>query len=1049
MGESSRLETAITVTGLKPGHFYNIRVIAVGPNNFQALSSLIRLRTYGRDGRPLQDHGRSLSSVSTDEDTGDESPEGRRTNEAGVEAIASSEPPQSVAREPSGGNQSQRRNTIGRKHSPSTASALALDQALRAEIATNFSDESMHQLTEKFEAIRKETDELTSQMLRDLEEFRFQMLELTTERDEKKQLLKEKEEASEKLKKEVNYSERANRQAQNRKSQKEKTLREKQAEKVKMHDDLARWKKEIESMKAERTTWEKEKENLEQMKVVKSRELRESIKRLQDSLNGLEEEIHLKGSQIVQLEEQRKNLPGVQDDDDSRLRDIKDKQEDIDWDATERSLGMQLASFRGQFNAIQQTIAQQQSALATLTLQAQSASPFMHHSNSSGMDFDVSNQSKPKSRRTRNRKSRTSTISSPIEAYPINDSPFPSASVYNNFMNSTSPSFAPGPYMDLGAETALVPIGDHMRSMTREEISFFTAGAPLSPSATSLIPSQLLVDDDPPSPRAGSPGSFGPALHPTLGPPAYEDAPQSPDSSSRSPSLISSPQNSSHNLVLYGVSDRDYATNHRNSLNSPGPDFGAVGSPARRSEASMHKGLSQLLNFSRTRGKTMPEEGVILGSLKQGQSQSFPRSTEDPEALTTRHRRISFSSTWNMPSFLQRSSTTVSSSSQGNAPAPARNVGARKRRGFNMFGNSLDEPNLYPDRDPSSPRPLSIASSDFPRPSTDSAPFGWAPTQDGIINRNSPLTANWSIHLPAGPSWGSRNPSRRPSIQQHGSTTNLTTSIATEDDEFLPPADSLAGHSSPPPAIGVIGTRPPSSHKPVTPKLNPTAPAFRGFSFNRASRNDKDKSKIKESAPFPSDDPLYAPNSSSPSESKKSYTHSLHTQNSIAESLDSLDRASSNTPSEMNNLSTSRDKEKEGSTFRQLLRKGSSSKFSMSSFRSKEGGLFSGKKGSGSAANSDRNPSVERDGSFDEYREDHGLSGRSVESITSSPMIGSLESGEWAGGAKLKENTSLGGTPREGRMSVNWGRLGFKKGKNRESVEIEREGAGEGSANEG
>ena len=45
VGESANQETAITVTGLKPNHFYNIRVIAVGYNNFQAGSRVIRLRT--------------------------------------------------------------------------------------------------------------------------------------------------------------------------------------------------------------------------------------------------------------------------------------------------------------------------------------------------------------------------------------------------------------------------------------------------------------------------------------------------------------------------------------------------------------------------------------------------------------------------------------------------------------------------------------------------------------------------------------------------------------------------------------------------------------------------------------------------------------------------------------------------------------------------------------------------------------------------------------------------------------------------------------------
>mgnify|MGYP002347611452 CR=1 FL=1 len=52
VGESLGHEVAITVTGLKPNHFYNIRVVAMGPNNFQAASPVIRLRTFGKDGKP-------------------------------------------------------------------------------------------------------------------------------------------------------------------------------------------------------------------------------------------------------------------------------------------------------------------------------------------------------------------------------------------------------------------------------------------------------------------------------------------------------------------------------------------------------------------------------------------------------------------------------------------------------------------------------------------------------------------------------------------------------------------------------------------------------------------------------------------------------------------------------------------------------------------------------------------------------------------------------------------------------------------------------------
>jgi hypothetical protein len=47
-------------------------------------------------------------------------------------------------------------------------------------------------------------------------------------------------------------------------------------------------------------------------------------------------------------------------------------------------------------------------------------------------------------------------------------------------------------------------------------------------------------------------------------------------------------------------------------------------------------------------------------------------------------------------------------------------------------------------------------------------------------------------------------------------------------------------------------------------------------------------------------------------------------------------------------------------------------------------------------------------------------------------MIGSIGSGEW----KAKDKDSC--TPKEGRMSMTWGRFGIKKSKARESLDVDR-----------
>lgn len=1001
------------MTGLKPSHFYNVRVIAVGSNNFQAGSRVIRLRTYGRDGRPQLENGRVPSNLTLEDqqnataaDSSDDSP-AVRAHSAAIEAAPVPEGPQHMTREPS--TQSLRRNTIGRRHSPSTAAA---DQAAVARIVkSGLPEETMQQLTERFETIRRETEEVLAQITRDADEYKTQLQELNKEKDERKLQLKEKEAASISLKTEAIHIERQNRQAQNRKTQKEKALREKQAERAKMLEDMTRWKRAIEEMKEEREKWKKEMEEMLKTKTVQEEEIKGTLRQRQNSLNGLEEEIRVKGLQIKDLEEERQTLPGAKDDDESRQSDSIDRQRAHDWEIKEREMSIGLNNQQAFLRDLQMKIQAGQAVLSNLQAQ-QPTNPLMYHGNSSGVDFEPSGQGKAKSRRTRNRKSRTNTISSPIAGYPILDSPFPSASAYNNLNTTASPSFAPGPYFDLSNDTTgLVPISDHMNGMSEAEIRAMTSGAPLSPTATSLLPSNIFEnDDDPPSPHEESTRSFGPSLYGPL-PPAYDSksARHSLRSSNSMSSSGSSPRASSQHFGMLGTIGPDVeGDGDDQSLHSPHAEFGAIGTPA-SDQAAGHKGFTSIFNFPKRNGKTAQESGPVLGSLKLIQSQSLPRDepTDDPG---NRHRRISFSAGWGaLPSFLNRNA--AGEASEGNAPAPSREVGARRRRGFNIFGSNDDPSSIYSERDPSSPRPVSIASSDLPRPSTDSAPFGWPAAEGLVINRNSPLATNWSINAPS--TW-SRNPSRRPSIQHHGSSSHLPTGLATEDDDYLP-SDTVAGQSSPPP-VGVIGTRPVSSHKPVTPKLNPAAPTFKA-SFQMFSRAKSEKLKGKESAmepPSTPDDPMPFPIAISPSDSRKSReAPSIRTQYSLADSRNSdnpsLERVYSGTQSDLTTPSAASTKDREPSSFQKLLRKGSSSKFSFSSIR----GNIAGKKGGSSVANSERN---EREGSFDEGGEDDLA--HSVGSYTSSPNIGSL------------------GSESVGRRSVNWGRpfSGFnKKGRDGEA----------------
>ena len=565
VGETTRSETSITVTGLKPAHFYNVRVIAVGSNNFQAGSRVIRLRTYNRDGRPeLGGANRGTTEEPSDEETAESGDENTPAKARGV-AIEPAMPDGISALVRDGQSRAgSRRNTVARRHSPSTAS----EHPPLPNAISDTADASMAELTERFEAIRREIDEVISQTGKDQEDTKIQMAELSKERDEKRTELRRKEEASEKLKKEVNASERLNRQAQMRKTAKEKVLKEKVEGREKMVEDMKRWESDIRDMREDRQKWEVEKERIAAETSDKVEELRQVLRKRQNSLGAMEEEIRIKGMQIKEMEEERRKLTGAEDDEEGKVEEAKERSRDAQWEVRERELMARYNSQSITLRNLEAELHKAQIYFQQLSAR-QATNPLMFHPNTSAaglsVDYDTTGQQRPKQRRNRQRKSRTNTISSPnppvypAEQQPMNTYPHANPYTMNIQQNpSPTPTFAPGPYFDPNINSG-ISSPDHT-GMTDAEIKAFTMGAPLSPTATNLLPSNIFADDDPPEPRSFGQSfqsmNFGqraqvPGMYDNL---SINDPKYSPDSSSRSASLISSPQASQHNLSLIGSS---------------------------------------------------------------------------------------------------------------------------------------------------------------------------------------------------------------------------------------------------------------------------------------------------------------------------------------------------------------------------------------------------------------------------------------------------------------------------------------------------------------
>lgn len=513
--------------------------------------------------------------------------------------------------------------------------------------------------------------------------------------------------------------------------------------------------------------------------------------------------------------------------------------------------------------------------------------------------------------------------------------------------------------------------------ISHADADVLTGEGPMSPTANALLPSNLFRDEDVPGALLGNRrgnGTFSGDPLSNLSPSGGDSelhGPTSPvSSSSRSPSIFSSPRDSLQNVHNHQVGADPLLEMDRQPVNSPGTSFAPVavdGNPmaARR--------LASLFNFNRQRGKST-NDPPPLGTLKQGQSQSFPRNLEQGtlDPVGTRRRRGSYGNWANpMANFLTRNAAISGDSAEGNGPLSSR-PGTGRRSRLNMFGTKYDplEPSSFLEQ-PSSPRPSSTYSFEnaLPRPSTESQPFGW-PVFDSIPHRSSPLGADWSGTR--GP-W-SRSQSRRQSIQ-HGSTSNLSLGSTPLDPEDY---QSTLGKQMSPPAP--IGTRPQSSQRPITPKLNPAAPTFKTlFSRSDARRatraeknSDKAAEKSKDKVAVEGKDMEFEPlleESSSTNPRLSRDAHSIATATSVAESHDSLDRSTSGTPSEA--VTPVGPKE---TLMQRITRKSSSSKFSVP-WGKDRASLFSKKMGEPSTP-----------GEIDEDASSEGQLGKSVDSVSSTPQ---------------------------------------------------------------
>lgn len=929
MGESKRVETAVEILNLVPGGIYHICVLSVSAANFQTPSAILHVRT------------KCLPLSRAQQDATTSSPTIRASIPRSTAGLPTTSAPV-MSREHSAGQLPGKRPSAGRKISPAAGMpdhAHGHSDESHKRNGRIDHEQSLENLADRLKSLQQENDNQEKQAAEEEEEHIALLKDLEKQRDDLKKRVKEKDEVSSDLKKHVSKLESVNRTVQSEKTKRMRLLQQKEAERKKRKNDILRWQEKITRMANDVAQTKEDKARMEEDTESRAEEVRQKIAKEQSEMKIIDDEIQDKGGRIKKLEDERKGLQGGESEDGKELDRI-DNERARQWELKLNTLHARYATLVNLHAQAQQQYQEAQERLKWLTSQRPGSSgPF----SLPALDLDMSNNATIRPRR--HRSSLTSNVSSPVN-FPGVETTFPAGINYNP-PSTNSPTFAPSSFFNINNGMALPGLTDPPEIMRSDMETSFN-NPQMSPRADALLPSDLLGDEESPEfprpitrPRFSSIGTSTNPLD------SFIHGPVSPVSSgSRPGSIFASPLES----------------HHRQDSDSQPTHLSAAGEAPK----SASRKLSGLFGFHRPRGKTLADEPPMLGTLKPGQSQSFPRNVDELDPIGSRRRRLSYTGNWaNAMSLFPRSNTTGVTTDSSSDHPPSRRAalssifssskfgfGSTDSRGatdmnsgYNQFSprhDPIDPSSLLGGvrRGSLSPRPSSTFSFDnqnqLPHPSTDNRHFGW-PSAEQMGHRNSPLGLDW-----ASPSTWSRAPSRRPSIQ-YGSSGHLPLGLTGEPD-FV--EDSYDRHHRP--LQAPIGTRPSSSHRPITPnpKLNPAAPTFRTIFTGKKSDKGKDNDKESDvSFDLHGDD-------MSPSEPRTSRSLSHFT----GESYESLERMPSG---------ASVDNASKESFIRKITRKGSSSKFSSWKDRS---GLFS-KKGESSQGDID---------------EDEAQLGKSVDSTVSS-----------------------------------------------------------------
>ena len=838
VGEVSPSDTAVTIVNLLPSHFYTIRVTAVNTTSFQASSHAVRVKAL----ETLHAADSIDSSHSEGHDATSTTPavvpyRGLRDSHSGSLSA------HSTSRELVPNQTPQRRNS-NRRVSPSPQHDNFDRRHSDLETASSETTATVQALTEKLNSLRKEIDELDRQDHLEEDQHQAERTRLISKRDELRNQLKEKDEESKDLNKNVTILQRQSTAAQNQKRNHEKMLQSRRIERQRIQDDVQRWKRQTSAMQEDAQTLQSKIDQVEAAGSESVQEICEERKEDQLAMKQLEEQIRDTGKHVKELEDHQKSTSEESGNTDSAKWSRKVTQDHYEWIERYRELqqkhqkahmqcyqaAMQLQSLRARVEELSNQRRGSQASFYTPMMQQEA--------------FFSPQESQPVPYRLGVRFSASGV---PLQLPPT-------ASIPGDIRSSQSPSLANHsptafgmhdqtsmPSMTSGSVFGNPLLND---PSVQQEMNRLNSGAnPIpSPSATGLLPSGLLGDETeeaalrraPRSPRHvgsadlrrastvpisaldpskdSSPELVGPlpglgAVDSSESNPALNQISQNSPSwhDSRSPSLTSSPHGSMsmahhQSKLSEGTMDSD-----RKSLASTGSDPRAV----KRSRM-----FGDLFSM-RQRGKSTTDEGLAFGTLKSAHTQSLPRT----DALDVESRK----------------------------PAGVGLLGSVS----NAFGGRMGSSSVFGSKASpfartsagmaSSSRPASTYSAEpFGPPSSDKLPLGW---NDVLSGSNTTRTGRGPLPNP----W-STGASRRESIgiDSTSSLNERFSQLDEEDDAPIEPPGESGSAPQPP-----IGTKSGKGKKASTSgssalsaaPLNPNARDFRSIFIRGDKKFDKSDGK--------------------------------------------------------------------------------------------------------------------------------------------------------------------------------------------------------------